>query len=79
MFSECFTIASLEQVYGDIFKEKVVNSAYRRTFAYSFENEICKENVSCSNGNICGSTFDCGEEREEFNNGCVTAIKKYRD
>ncbi len=37
LFPECFTIGSLEQVYGDILKEKVVNSAFRRTFADKLE------------------------------------------
>lgn len=44
LFPERFTIGSLEQVYGDILKEKVVNSAFRRTFADKLEitNEIVK-------------------------------------
>ena len=37
LFPERFTIGSLEQVYGDILKEKVVNSAFRRTFADKLE------------------------------------------
>ena len=37
LFPEKFTIGSLEQVYGDILKEKVVNSAFRRTFADKLE------------------------------------------
>ena len=37
LFPECFTIGSLEQVYGDILKEKIVNSAFRRTFADKLE------------------------------------------
>lgn len=44
LFPEKFTIGALEQVYGDILKEKVVNSAFRRTFADKLEvtNEIVK-------------------------------------
>ena len=44
LFPEHFTIGSLEQIYGDILKEKVVNSAFRRTFADKLEitNEIVK-------------------------------------
>lgn len=44
LFPERFTIGSLEQVYGDILKEKVVNSAFRRTFADKLEitNEMVK-------------------------------------
>lgn len=44
LFPERFTIGSLEQVYGDILKEKVVNSAFRRTFAEKLEvtNEMVK-------------------------------------
>lgn len=37
LFPEKFTIGALEQVYGDILKEKVVNSAFRRTFADKLE------------------------------------------
>ncbi len=37
LFPERFTIGALEQVYGDILKEKVVNSAFRRTFADKLE------------------------------------------
>lgn len=37
LFPDRFTIGSLEQVYGDILKEKVVNSAFRRTFAEKLE------------------------------------------
>ena len=37
LFPERFTIGSLEQVYGDILKEKVVNSAFRRSFADKLE------------------------------------------
>ena len=44
LFPERFTIGSLEQIYGDILKEKVVNSAFRRTFAEKLEvtKEIIK-------------------------------------
>ena len=44
LFPERFTIGSLEQVYGDILKEKVVNSAFRRTFTDKLEitNEMVK-------------------------------------
>ncbi len=44
LFPERFTIGSLEQVYGDILKEKVVNSAFRRSFADKLEitNEMVK-------------------------------------
>lgn len=44
LFPERFTIGSLEQVYGDILKEKVVNSAFRRTFSEKLEvtNEMVK-------------------------------------
>ena len=44
LFPEKFTIGSLEQVYGDILKEKVVNSAFRRVFAEKLEatDEIVK-------------------------------------
>jgi 8-oxo-dGTP pyrophosphatase MutT (NUDIX family) len=44
LFPERFTICSLEQVYGDILKEKVVNSAFRRTFTDKLEitNEMVK-------------------------------------
>lgn len=44
LFPERFTIGSLEQVYGDILKEKVVNSAFRRTFAEKLQvtNEMVK-------------------------------------
>ena len=34
---EYFTIGSLEQIYGNILKEKVVNSAFRRVFAEKLE------------------------------------------
>ena len=44
LFPERFTIGSLEQVYEDILKEKVINSAFRRTFADKLEitNEMVK-------------------------------------
>lgn len=44
LFPDRFTIGSLEQVYGDILKEKVINSAFRRTFADKLEvtDEIVK-------------------------------------
>ena len=44
LFPERFTIGSLEQVYGDILKEKIINSAFRRTFADKLEitNEMVK-------------------------------------
>ncbi len=44
LFPKCFTIGSLEQVYEDILKEKIVNSAFRRTFKDKFEvtNEMVK-------------------------------------
>lgn len=44
LFPERFTIGSLEQVYEDILKEKVVNSAFRRTFTDKLEitNEMVK-------------------------------------
>lgn len=39
-----FTIGSLEQIYGNILKEKIVNSAFRRTFAEKLQitDEIIK-------------------------------------
>ena len=33
LLPENFTVGALEQIYGNILKEKVVNSAFRRTFA----------------------------------------------
>ena len=44
LLPEYFTIGTLEQVYGNILKEKVVNSAFRRTFSDKLEvtNEIVK-------------------------------------
>ena len=43
LFPDYFTIGALEQVYGDILKEKVVNSAFRRTYANKLE--VTKEIV----------------------------------
>ncbi len=44
LLPEYFTIGSLEQIYGNILKEKVVNSAFRRTFAEKLQitNKIVK-------------------------------------
>ena len=54
------------------------NKYYTRgLFAYSFENEICREMVSCTGGVVCGDTHNFVEVREEYNKGCVTVIKKY--
>ena len=48
----------------------------RGLFVYSLKDELCKEYVSCTDGNICGETADFICE-SPFNKGCVTVIKKY--
>lgn len=48
----------------------------RGLFAYSLKNEICKKNVSCTDGNICADTGDF-IGKTSFSEGCVTVIKKY--
>lgn len=48
----------------------------RGLFAYSLENETCKEHVSCTDGSICGETADFIHENS-FSKGCITVIKKY--
>ena len=49
----------------------------RGLFAYSLENEICRERITCSDGTICSDTSTFADKREKYNEGCVTVIKLY--